>query len=222
MKQYIKNSTLSNLYSRVHKERNYYNSAWKINTRKKLILELLSNLKNGSEILDLGCRDGALSVDLLSSFKITGIDIDSYAILQYKERLLKYNLSVDVFIADLNQTFPLEDMNFNAVIAGEIIEHLIDPYFFLQEIKRVLKSDGIFIGSTPNAARLDKRLKILMGKDPKEFSDPTHLQYFTKHTLETLLRKEFSDVKLYSYKNNNIIKIFPEIMADGFVFICHL
>lgn len=61
-----------------------------------------------------------------------------------------------------------------------------------------------------------------MGKDPKEFSDPTHLQYFTKYTLEILLRGEFSDVKLHSCRNSNIIKALPSVFADGFVFVCRL
>lgn len=222
MKTASTNPDLSHFYSKIHQEKGYYNSAWRNDARKRLMLETLSSLKDGSEVLDLGCRDGTLSVGLLNSFRVTALDIDPYATLQYKERLKYFNLNVDILVTDLNQVFPLEDKNFNAVVAGEIIEHLINPRLFLQEIKRVLKSGGVFVGSTPNAARFDKRLKLLMGKDPKEFSDPTHLQYFTKHTLETLLRSEFSNVKLYNYRQNNIIKIFPKLFADGFVFICSL
>ena len=56
---------------------------------------------------------------------------------------------------------------FDCVIAAEVIEHVYDTDFFLQEIKRVLKAGGILVLSTPNIACLANRIGLLFGRYPR-------------------------------------------------------
>jgi len=65
---------------------------------------------------------------------------------------------------------PFENNYFDFVFAGEIIEHLFDSRFFLKEVHRVLKINGYLILSTPNLARIDDRLKFLLGKTPRQIA----------------------------------------------------
>ena len=50
---------------------------------------------------------------------------------------------------DLNRKWPLEPNSFDTVLFMDVIEHLIDPYFALDECFRVLKDSGCAIISVP-------------------------------------------------------------------------
>jgi|GEM_PF-5807299 len=56
------------------------------------------------------------------------------------------------------------------VVAGEIIEHLCDSRFFLESIHRVLQINEYLILSTSGLARIDDRLKFLLGKTPRQIA----------------------------------------------------
>ena len=79
---------------------------------------------------------------------------------------------------------PVEDKSIDAVISFETIEHIPDYEKFLEDVKRVLKDDGLFIVSTPN---------------DKEFPEGAdfHVHEFKQSELEDLLAKYFSNIKTY-------------------------
>ncbi len=70
-----------------------------------------------------------------------GIDVEQ------SKRPSNYSKTVT---ADLNERFPFENKTFDTVIAGDIIEHLYNPFGFLGECKRILNPKGKLIISTPN------------------------------------------------------------------------
>ena len=76
----------------------------------------------------------------------------------------EYNPNI---VFNFNQKkFPLEDNFAHLVFAGEILEHLTNPFIFLKEINRVLKKEGVLILSTPNINSFKNRIKVLLGKIP--------------------------------------------------------
>ena len=89
--------------------------------------------------------------------------------------------------------FPFKDGEFEGVLFCEIIEHLvIDPVAVLQEIKRVLKPNGVLILTTPNVSRLENVSKMIAGAN---IYDPysgygyygRHNREYNKHELHLLL-----------------------------------
>lgn len=59
---------------------------------------------------------------------------------------------LDMVRCNLNkESIPFEDGTFDAVVAGDVIEHLENPSHFLRECNRVLRSDGRLVISTPQA-----------------------------------------------------------------------
>lgn len=60
-----------------------------------------------------------------------------------------------------------QDERFDAVVNIEVIEHLQHPKRMLDAIHAVLKDGGILVVSTPNYGRLQARLRLLFGKNPK-------------------------------------------------------
>jgi SAM-dependent methyltransferase len=91
------------------------------------------------------------------------------------------------------ETFPYPDHSFDVVVFCEIIEHLvINPLATLKEIKRVLKPNGHLILTTPNVARLENVVRMIMGTN---LYDPysghgiygRHNREYTRHELYRLL-----------------------------------
>ena len=110
------------------------------------------NIPNSSRVLDLGCGDN-LTVE-------GSIGLDR---------------KVDANI-DFNVGIPIEDESFDLVIARHIIEHLIDPIFFMEEVKRVLTKGGMIVMSTPDEEKVDG-LTL----------DPTHVHVFTMASLKRVV-----------------------------------
>ena len=73
---------------------------------------------------------------------------------------------------------PFKDASFNAVIATEILEHLISPLEMISEGARILKSGGFFIITTPNVSHIGAVLKLILGRSNYERLErsPMHLQ----------------------------------------------
>lgn len=95
-----------------------------------------------------------------------------------------------------NDSFPYADGEFDLVIFAEIIEHLLnDPCKVLREIKRVLKSNGTLILTTPNVARLENVARMISGAniyDPYSGYGPygRHNREYNRHELVQLLQFE--------------------------------
>ncbi len=94
------------------------------------------------KMLDVGAGTGAFSEKLRSEgFDVTACDINP---ANFKSE------GITCKKADLNQTFPFADAEFDYVVAAEVIEHVENPWFFLREIHRIIKPGGTVVLSTPN------------------------------------------------------------------------
>ena len=82
----------------------------------------------GKRVVDLGCGSGQILDDLVDQFEERiGLDVS-------QKRLEKYYKRDWLFIeADLNSRFPLRDGVADAVIANQVIEHIVDPLHFAKE-----------------------------------------------------------------------------------------
>jgi methionine biosynthesis protein MetW len=134
----------------------------------------------GRRVLDLGCRDGALSVAYLDDNEVVGVDVDREALAHAEARGLKTEW------ADLDERLAFEDGSFDVVVAGEVLEHIRSPQQLIEESRRVLRPGGTLVGSTPNGFRLKNRVRFAAGRHPEP--DPTHLHLFRPDDVRRLLR----------------------------------
>ena len=162
----------------------------------------------GKRVLDLGCRSGALAQHLLAGNEVVGVDVDAAALERAKER------GIEPVLADVDEPLPFEDASFDAAVAGELFEHLRFPDALVDEILRVLRSDGVLVGSVPNAFRLQSRLRFLRGHAPED--DPTHLRLFSPAAVRELLAR-FTDVRLH-YVDGRYRRLHPRLLARDLVF----
>jgi len=133
----------------------------------KLIMDLLCVMissgksRKSARILDVGCGDGSFISQFKGDCNVFGVDISSRAIRKAKEAgIIAYK--VDVSCEKLH----FKEGYFDIVYMGDIIEHLTDPDFAVQEVKRVLKKDHFLVLSTPNLACWYNRLLLLLGFQP--------------------------------------------------------
>jgi len=105
------------------------------------------DLKN-RKVLDIASGEGYGS-NILSNYaqSVVGVDISKEAVEHAKS---KYNNTNLKFVQGDAAKIPLDDDSFDVVVSFETIEHHDKHLEMMNEIKRVLKSDGILIISSPD------------------------------------------------------------------------
>lgn len=74
-------------------------------------------------------------------------------------------------LCDLNDgKIPCKDNTYDMVIAGEVLEHLINPYQAVREFYRIIKPNGTILISTPNINSFVNRIRFVFGKIPTHCS----------------------------------------------------
>lgn len=162
----------------------------------------------GKRVLDLGCRSGALTRHFLDGNVVVGLDVDAAALAKAKA------LGITPVQANVEERLPFEDASFDAVVAGELLEHLQFPDALVAEIWRVLGPGGVVVGSVPNAFRLQSRLRFLLGRSPED--DPTHLRMLSPDAMRALL-SGFEDVRLH-FVGGRYRRLHPRLLARDLVF----
>src|SRR5512132_943475 len=98
---------------------------------RRVILDLLPSGRGGA-LLDLGTNDGAFAARVaarLGSDEAVGVELFPEHADQARAR------GVEMFVADLEQGLPFEDVRFDVVHANQVIEHLRGTDVFLSEIR---------------------------------------------------------------------------------------
>jgi len=146
-----------------------------------------SQFVHSKTVLDLACGEGYGSALLSeSASKVVGVDIDKKTILHAKKSYKKTNLEFK--IGSITEIPILGNEKFDVIVCFEAIEHIEDHKKLLLEVKRLLKTNGLFIVSTPN--------KLTYTKLSTE-KNPFHKKELYLHELQSLLHKNFKEVKIY-------------------------
>ncbi len=109
----------------------------------------------GSRVLDLGCGDGALLVDLIRSRQVEGIgvEISQDMIVQCLQR------GISVYQADIDRGLSQwGDLSFDYVILNDTLQVITKPHEVIAEMLRVGRHAII---SVSNFAYLGNRLRVL-------------------------------------------------------------
>ncbi|MBA3567249.1 MAG: class I SAM-dependent methyltransferase [Actinobacteria bacterium] len=167
---------LGQLYEAHHRQRRNAGDFVFVPERIPLFQEAIGQ---GRHVLDLGCRSGALTRHFLDGNDVVGVDVDRAALAKAEQ------LGITPVVADVDEPLPAASETFDAVVAGELLEHVRFPRALVAEVRRVLRPGGVFVGSVPNAFRVQNRLRFVRGLQPER--DPTHLHMFTPGDIRALL-----------------------------------
>ena len=177
---------------------------------------------NGSIALEIGPSNGAMTKLLVDKFKTLHLVEGSSQLLDqipnYKN-VEKYHSLIESFESDVK---------YDTIIMGHVLEHIADPVLALRNIYSLLKDDGVFLVSVPNAKSLHRMVAVKMGILKSEYIlnkrdiELGHYRVYDMKILEEHLKKsEFNVVHMGGYflkpiSNGQIEQDWNEEMIEGY------
>jgi 2-polyprenyl-3-methyl-5-hydroxy-6-metoxy-1,4-benzoquinol methylase len=141
----------------------------------------------GSRVLEVGPGDGVVSRWLKQAKRcqVVGVELVPEAAQAASasgvfERMLVGSIEDDTLVAQARTFGP-----FNAIIFADVLEHLVNPWHVLRQMRDLLTPDGHVLLSVPNIAHWTARLNLLLGRfdyTDGYLMDRTHLRWFTWRT----------------------------------------
>ena len=159
-----------------NKDEGYYT-----NKREEMLDFLPSSVKT---VLDVGCADGSFSKIVKDK-----VNAEVWGIEFMPKEAKKAEVKIDkVFTGTCEDSIEkLPDHYFDVIYFNDILEHLVDPYTVLENIKSKLSANGIVISSIPNMRYHSAIKSLVLNKDWKYadhgIMDKTHLRFFTKKSI---------------------------------------
>lgn len=146
--------------------------------------------KTVKRILDVGCGDGSFGAIMKGAIKaeVWGAEIDADA-----ARLA--NSKVDkMVIGDITRLIDnLPKAYFDCVVFNDVLEHMANPYSLLVKTKDIITGDGVIVCSLPNVRYFEVLRDLLIFKQwrytDRGILDRTHLRFFTKKSIEDILKE---------------------------------
>jgi 2-polyprenyl-3-methyl-5-hydroxy-6-metoxy-1,4-benzoquinol methylase len=148
------------------------------------ILDLIP--RPARRVLDLGCATGTTGAALKQrqDAEVVGVERDPEYAREAAARLDR------VVTADVEAFDPAGLGTFDALIAADILEHLVDPWATLRRCAAVLRPGGTVVVSLPNVGHWSTYAHLLGGtwpRKPEGIFDATHLRWFTLRDARELL-----------------------------------
>ena len=146
-------------------------------------------------ILEIGCGSGHFKENLTWDCEYHGVEPFAKA----AEKAAANGLVIHKGTYDqVNDELP--QGRFDLVIANDVIEHMQDPWAFLESIKSKLSEHGTIIGSVPNVRYLTNLWNLLVRHDwqytQSGVLDRTHLRFFTLRSFKSILTNSGFDIDI--------------------------
>ncbi len=146
----------------------------------RVVLERIEAHARPGRLLDLGCWVGFLLAEARDrGWRVQGVEPSDFASRHAREDLGLDVVRADLFEADLPQRA------FDAVVLGDVIEHLPRPGDALERVASLLAAEGVLCLTLPDAG---SRVARVMGRRWWSVIPP-HVQYFTRASLALLLER---------------------------------
>lgn len=176
------------------------NSAYQTVRKYTLLkkLQLISQYYKTGKILDIGCGTGEfLSVCKNAKWNTLGIEPDNDA---RKKAIENHGLDVREEVA----LKALKDEEFDIISMWHVLEHVPRLNERIEDLKRLIKPNGIIIIAVPNLTSLDAKI---YKEHWAAYDLPRHLYHFSPQDIESVFKKH--DLK--------VVKILPMIFDSFYV-----
>jgi len=143
----------------------------------------------GKVVLDIASGEGYGSNFLAEvASRVIGVDISDEAISHSKSKYQRGNLE---FRVGSCAAIPLESASVDVVVSFETIEHHVQHEEMMQEIRRVLRPNGVLIISSPDKHEFT---------EVHNYSTHFHVKELYRDEFELLLKRYFPNVQLYGQR----------------------
>lgn len=140
--------------------------------RLSLIRSLIGE-REGRTLLEIGCGTGMHLFALATEFaRVIGIDFSPRMIEQAQAIRAGYRNAQNIALAvdRAEQLATVDDHTIDVVLCVGAFEHMIGKIAVLTQIRRVLKTEGLFVCLTPNGSYLWYRIAAFFGLDTRHLS----------------------------------------------------
>lgn len=140
-------------------------------------------------VLDVGCGAGALGAALKREREVEVVGLEGFEEAAARARgRLDDALCVDL---DRLEELPFEHGTFDAIVFGDVLEHLRDPHRLLRALRPHLAQDGVIVCSIPNVKHWSVVFPLLV-QDRWRYEDAglldrTHVHFFTLEEIGQML-----------------------------------
>ena len=142
-------------------------------------------LVEGRYAVDLGCGTGyGTAVLAQSARRVLALDLSDESVAFAKRHYPAQN--AEFVVSDCRQ-IPLGSQTVDAAICFEVIEHLAEQDAVLEEVRRVLRPDGLLVISTPNRTYYTEERKEV---------NPFHVREFNFDEFLAFLKRSFAHVEV--------------------------
>jgi len=136
------------------------------------------------DVLEIGTATGYLTAEMVKlGCRVTGVEQD------VEMASVAADHCDQMLVGDV-ETLSLEALgNYDAIILGDILEHVRNPTAILKNLTKLLKPGGKVLMSLPNVANIWVRLNLLFGRfnyTRVGILDESHLRFFTLQTSKKL------------------------------------
>ncbi|NEV94014.1 class I SAM-dependent methyltransferase [Psychroflexus sp. YR1-1] len=143
--------------------------------------------EDAKTVLDVGCGEGVFVKQIKDKYATETWGIEYMEIHGEKAR----KILDKVFIGECEKFIEeLPDNYFDVIYFNDVLEHLIDPYSVLENMKKKLTPNGQIISSIPNIRYHSAMISLVLKKDWKYqesgVMDHTHLRFFTKKSIKRM------------------------------------
>ena len=162
------------------------------------IVNLLQSIR-AANVLDLGCGNGSLTAAMSGPGRsVVGVDASAQGIAEARRAFPSTGFRVH----DLGESLP-SDLHgaFDAVVAAEVIEHLLLPRQLLRRAQEALPPGGRLVLTTPFHGYWKNLALALSGRFDEHWRptwDYGHVKFFSRRTLTTLLEDSGFVVESFS------------------------
>lgn len=164
--------------------------------KKKTCLHLIKmagkSLKY-QKVLEIGFGCGSTLFAFDKSCAIYGVEISKSAIRQAEKNATRKGYRNWQFSNIEQLDLPFDSGTFDVAIASHVLEYVEDDHFFLEEMKRVLKPDGIAVVLIPVNEKHD---------------DPRHMHHYSSSEFTKLA--EMKGLKIVLQHENDLVSRWSE------------
>ena len=169
-------------------KKGFINSTYQMVRKYTLLkkLQLISKYFKTGNILDIGCGTGEfLNTCKQAKWNTIGIEPSADA-----RKMAVESFGLDV--RDEGEIYNLESESFDVITMWHVLEHVPKLNERIEDLKRLIKPNGIIIIAVPNCNSLDAQI---YKENWAAYDVPRHLYHFTPKDIESVFKKH--DLKLF-------------------------
>lgn len=177
-------------------------------TRYEIVEDFLKRFCNkDSRMLEIGAGNGRFEVALYKHgyYDVTGTDPS----IESVDRLKKAGILS--FVGSIYSLIPFDENDkYDCIFLFEVAEHLLLPGRGIENVKKMLKDDGIFIISVPDYSKIAKDKSSIAN-----YFNLEHINYFSEDSLDNLMgmyglkriaQKRVGIDLIHCYKNAGVLQ----------------